>query len=135
MKGDIVDRISDWLSGNDDDHADQTLSDARAEIMWLRAKVKTAESFSVVAWAVVCGDCVDSTFADRDEAVEWASGLIPPAHIVPLYRRQDAMTLTGNERAAILFAIECLHDQPHTAMHQTVLRSAHDLRGLLDRTE
>jgi hypothetical protein len=38
-----------------------------------------------VAWAVVCGDAIDSTFTDRDEAVEWACGLLPPAKIVSLY--------------------------------------------------
>lgn len=50
-----------------------------------------------VAWALICGDCVDSTFTDRDEAVEWASGIIPPAQIVPLYRHPPA-TLTDAER-------------------------------------
>ena len=45
-----------------------------------------ASDGSVVAWAVVSGDCVDSTFTDRDEAVEWAYALIPPPQIVPLYR-------------------------------------------------
>lgn len=50
-----------------------------------------------VAWALICGDCVDSTFTDRDEAVEWASGMIPPAQIVPLYRHPPA-TLTDAER-------------------------------------
>jgi hypothetical protein len=50
-----------------------------------------------VAWALICGDCVDSLFTDRDEAVEWASGIIPPAQIVPLYRHPPA-TLTDAER-------------------------------------
>jgi hypothetical protein len=38
-----------------------------------------------VAFAVVCSDAIDSTFTDRDEAVEWACGLIPPAEVIPLY--------------------------------------------------
>ena len=56
------------------------------------------EETQPVAWALICGDCVDSTFTDREEAVEWACGLIPPPLIVPLYR---SPALTEAEREAI----------------------------------
>jgi hypothetical protein len=62
-----------------------------------------------VAWAVVCGDCVDSMFTDRDKAVEWAGRLIPPAHIVPLYR---VPTLTDAEREAIKRLLHWVADRP-----------------------
>jgi hypothetical protein len=87
-----------------------------------------ASAVSVVAWAVVCGDCVDSTFTDRDEAVAWASGLIPPAHIVPLYRRHDAMTLTNNERVAIQWVVG-----DGLAVDGVSIQAT--LRGLLERTK
>ena len=74
------------------------------------------------AWAVVCGDCVDSTFTDRDKAVEWAGRLIPPAHIVALYR---SPTLTDAERAAIEYAWRVMKGP--SSRHSTALR------GLLER--
>ena len=63
-----------------------------------------------VAWAVVCGDCVDSMFTDRDKAVEWAGRIIPPAHIVPLYR---VPTLTDAEREAINVAQNLMAGTAH----------------------
>jgi hypothetical protein len=82
----------------------------------------------VAAWAVVCGDCVDSTFTDRDEAIEWACGLIPPAHIVPLYRRHDAMSLTADERVSLQWVVGDALSVDGISIQAT-------LRGLLERTK
>ena len=87
-----------------------------------------ASAGSVVAWAVVVSGGVDSTFTDRDEAVEWASGIIPPAHIVPLYRRHDAMTLTSDERVAIQWVVGDALSIDGVSIQAT-------LRGLLERTK
>ena len=95
------------------------------------AAMSPASAGSVVAWAVVCGDCVDSTFTDRDEAVEWACGLIPPPQIVPLYR---SPTLTDAEREAVeeacnFYSHECETDGATDDDYQ----NAAALRGLLER--
>ena len=82
------------------------------------------EETQPVAWALICGDCVDSTFTDREEAVEWACGLIPPPLIVPLYR---SPALTHAERAAIEWASRAA-DPDYTGHTAT-------LRGLLDRID
>lgn len=78
-----------------------------------------------VAWAVVCGDYVDSTFTDRDKAVEWAGRLIPPAHIVALYR---SPTLTDAEREAVTFFVVLSHSKDGR-----IARHAATLRALLER--
>ena len=82
-----------------------------------------------VAWAVVCGDYVDSTFTDRDKAVEWAGRLIPPAHIVALYR---SPTLTDAEREAVETAMNAYgsdNADPECAAIEATLW------GLLERTK
>ena len=92
------------------------------------AAMSPASAGSVVAWAVVCGDTVDSTFTDREEAVEWACGLIPPAYIVPLYRRHDAMSLTADERVSIQWVVGDALSVDGISIQAT-------LRGLLERTK
>lgn len=52
-----------------------------------------------------------------------------------LLQENKNTALLPAEKDAIHLAIECLHDQPHTAMSQTIIRAARDLRGLLDRNE
>lgn len=88
-----------------------------------------------LAWAVVCGDAVDSTFTAREVAVEWACGLIPPGHIVPLYRHppvaesETTHTITDAEREAVEQAairVEALCQRGSQRMAAT-------LRGLLER--
>lgn len=87
-----------------------------------------ASAGSVVAWAVVVSGGVDSTFTDRDEAVEWASGIIPPALIVPLYRRHDAMSLTTDERVSLQWIVGDALSVDGVSIEDT-------LRGLLERTK
>lgn len=83
---------------------------------------------SVVAWAVVVCGSVDSTFTDHDEAVEWASGIIPPALIVPLYRKHDAMSLTADERVSLQWVVGDALSVDGISIQAT-------LRGLLERTK
>lgn len=87
-----------------------------------------ASDGSVVAWAVVASGGVDSTFTDRDEAVEWASGIIQPTHIVPLYRRHDALSLTADERVALQWVVGDALSVDGVSIQAT-------LRGLLERTK
>jgi len=96
------------------------------------AAMSPASAGSVVAWAIVCGDCVDSTFCDRDEAVQWACGLIPPPQIVPLYR---SPTLTDAERT-LLNRLACEADHPRAWTNRALTPDDRaTLRGLLERTQ
>jgi hypothetical protein len=123
---DVVDRISDWLEDDDFAGADQTLRDARAEIIGLRAVIGELRSKSPRSdWAFLDDEIfrLKGRLKELRAAADQADAK---------YQGEIArLRLTDKEREAIEFkAAHCV-----TVADQMHQRCAVTLRALLERTK
>lgn len=100
LKSDVVDRLAWWLDDDDCDEADQTLRDARDEIVGLRAKLDAQSLRDTFAAAALTGlmgwKKDDGEAATSSDIARWSYHLadamlaVRAAHVSPQsYRKHD----------------------------------------------